>query len=70
MVRRGEELDNLRTGYDAELAVGQELDRLMRQGTIVFHDFPADGFNLDHGSCSGKGKGRCPCSAGGRLPAS
>lgn len=44
----GNRLDDLRAGYDAELAVGQELDQLMRQGARVFHDFPADGFNIDH----------------------
>lgn len=48
MVRVGHKLDNLRAGYDAEVAVGQELDQLMRQGAVVFHDFPADGFNIDH----------------------
>ncbi|AUN96064.1 nuclease-related domain-containing protein [Pseudazoarcus pumilus] len=42
------EQDRLRVGYDAELAVGQELDQLMRQGAAVFHDFPADKFNIDH----------------------
>jgi len=41
-------LDNLRLGLDAEAAVGQELDQLMLQGATVFHDVPADGFNLDH----------------------
>jgi len=35
-------------GYDAELSVGQELNQLMRQGAVVFHDLPADGFNIDH----------------------
>jgi hypothetical protein len=38
----------LRLGYDAELAMGQELDQLMRQGAAVFHDIPAEGFNIDH----------------------
>lgn len=38
----------LRLGYDAELAMGQELDQLMRKGAAVFHDFPAEGFNVDH----------------------
>lgn len=41
-------LDKLRIGYDAELAIGQELDQLMRQGAAVFHDFPAEKFNIDH----------------------
>lgn len=38
----------LRCGMEAELAVGQELDQLMRRGAVVFHDFPAEGFNIDH----------------------
>jgi hypothetical protein len=38
----------LRLGYEAELAMGQELDQLMRQGAVVFHDVPAEGFNIDH----------------------
>ena len=46
--KTGARLDKLRAGYDAELAVGQELDQLMRQGAFVFHDIPADGFNIDH----------------------
>jgi Nuclease-related domain len=35
-------------GYEAELAVGQELNQLMRKGFHVFHDIPARGFNVDH----------------------
>jgi len=46
--KTGTRLDNLKAGYDAELAAGQELDQLMRQGAVVFHDFPADNFNIDH----------------------
>lgn len=46
--RRAKKLDKLRLGLDAELAAGQELDQLMRRGAAVFHDFPADGFNIDH----------------------
>lgn len=41
-------LDRLRMGIDAETAVGQELDQLMREGAHVFHDVPADSFNVDH----------------------
>jgi hypothetical protein len=48
LAKRGERLSNLRAGYDAEVAIGQELDTLMRRGATVFHDFPADGFNIDH----------------------
>jgi hypothetical protein len=39
---------NLYLGLDAELAVGQELNHLMAQGCRVFHDFPAENFNIDH----------------------
>ncbi len=46
--RRGAEMDQWRLGLDAELAVGQELDQLMRDGAVVFHDFPAEKFNVDH----------------------
>lgn len=38
----------LNLGLDAELAVGQELNYLMREGYWVYHDFPADEFNIDH----------------------
>ncbi len=40
--------NHLRLGYDCELAVGQELNNRLRDGFFVFHDFPADGFNIDH----------------------
>ncbi|WP_143684784.1 nuclease-related domain-containing protein [Variovorax sp. KK3] len=46
--KKGVRIDGLKAGYDAELAVGQELDQLMRQGAFVFHDFPASNFNIDH----------------------
>ncbi len=48
MLRAGKKLDALKAGYDGELAVGQELDQLMRSGAWVFHDVEADGFNIDH----------------------
>ncbi len=35
-------------GYQAELAIGQNLNYLMRSGAVAFHDFPADDFNIDH----------------------
>jgi hypothetical protein len=40
--------NRLRLGYDAELAVGQELNQLMLNGCRVYHDFPAENFNIDH----------------------
>lgn len=55
LLKASDRLDTLRTGYDAELAVGQELDQLMRQGAAVFHDFPAEHFNIDHVVISRRG---------------
>lgn len=40
--------NNLILGLDCERAVGQELDQLMLDGYRVFHDFPAENFNIDH----------------------
>jgi len=37
-----------RLGYEGEIAVGQELNQLMRDGYYVYHDFPADKYNIDH----------------------
>ena len=37
-----------RLGYEGEIAVGQELNHLMRDGYFVYHDFPAGNFNIDH----------------------
>lgn len=61
----------LRTGLEAEIAMGQELDQLMREGAVVFHDFPAEGFNIDHVVLTPKGmyavetKGRMKLDRGG-----
>jgi hypothetical protein len=38
----------LRLGYDGEVAVARELSRMMSMGYQVYHDFPGDGFNIDH----------------------
>jgi hypothetical protein len=38
----------LRLGYEGEVAVGQELNQLLRDGYHVYHDFPAGKFNIDH----------------------
>lgn len=35
-------------GLDGEIAIGQELNELMQQGYAVYHDFPAERFNIDH----------------------
>lgn len=37
-----------RQGLAAELATAQCLNQVMAEGGMVFHDFPADGFNIDH----------------------
>jgi hypothetical protein len=42
------ERNRLRLGLDAEMAVGQELNHLMRERCHVYHDFYADEFNIDH----------------------
>jgi hypothetical protein len=39
---------SLRIGLAGEMAAGEELNRLMLDGCHVFHDFPADRFNIDH----------------------
>ena len=39
---------SLYLALDCELAVGQELNHLMQHGYRVYHDFPADKFNIDH----------------------
>lgn len=44
----GQQIDQWRLGFDAEVAAGQDLDALMRQGAHVFHDLPAEKFNVDH----------------------
>lgn len=48
MWKIAKERSTLRLGLDCELAVGQELNYLMLEGCRVYHDFPADKFNIDH----------------------
>lgn len=55
LMKAASRMDNLKAGYDAEVAVGQELDQLMRHGAATFHDIPADNFNIDHVVVSGEG---------------
>ncbi|BCM24156.1 hypothetical protein ZMTM_04150 [Methyloradius palustris] len=40
--------NKLSLGLDAELAVAQELNLLAHHSYWVFHDIPAEGFNIDH----------------------
>lgn len=67
---------NLFLGLDAEIAVGQELNHLMLDGVRIFHDFPAENFNIDHIAISPGGvfavetKGRAkPDNGGGKADA-
>ena len=41
-------LKSLRLGRDGEKVVGQYLEALRETSAKVFHDIPAEGFNLDH----------------------
>ena len=48
LLRLAKQLEQWTLGLDGEMAAGQELDQLMRQGAAVFHDLAADKFNVDH----------------------
>jgi hypothetical protein len=48
LVRLQKERRNVRLGLDCEMAVGQELNNLLSHGYRVYHDIPAEGFNIDH----------------------
>ena len=39
---------SIRLSYEGELAVGQELNQLILHDYRVYHDFPANTFNIDH----------------------
>ncbi len=45
---KSKEYRKIMLGYEGEVAVGQELNHLMKEGYYVFHDLPFDGFNIDH----------------------
>jgi hypothetical protein len=48
LVKSIKQAKKLRLGYYGELATGQCLQQLVRGGYHVFHDFPAEKFNIDH----------------------
>jgi hypothetical protein len=48
IVRKFALAHRLRVGLEAELAAGEELNQLAHDGYWVFHDLPAEGFNIDH----------------------
>ena len=39
---------SLRIGLGNEMATGEELNRLMLDGYLVYHDLPGERFNIDH----------------------
>jgi hypothetical protein len=45
----------VRLGCEGEMIVGQALNQLISQGYHVYHDFPAEGFNIDHVVVGAKG---------------
>lgn len=47
-VRLMRKRQSYRLGLECEMAVGQELNQLMLNGCKVYHDFPAEDFNIDH----------------------
>ncbi len=38
----------IQLGYEGEVEVGQRLNQMMLEGMHVYHDFPAEMFNIDH----------------------
>lgn len=48
LVRHATAARKYRQGLAAELATAQCLSQVMSEGGLVFHDFPGDGFNIDH----------------------
>jgi hypothetical protein len=48
LLRVMKQLHNEYLGLDCERSVGQELNLLLLDGCRVYHDFQADGFNIDH----------------------
>jgi hypothetical protein len=49
------ETRSIKLGREGERAVGQFLERLRADGSVVFHDIIAENFNLDHVIVSKKG---------------
>ncbi|WP_019612142.1 nuclease-related domain-containing protein [Thioalkalivibrio sp. AKL7] len=48
VVRTKKKVRAMKLGLDGEKAVGQYLERLRANGAQVLHDFPGEGFNVDH----------------------
>lgn len=48
-IRKGAKaLESFRLGLDGELATAEGLDQLKQHRFYIFHDIPADSFNIDH----------------------
>jgi hypothetical protein len=47
-IHRANKLRDLRLGWAGELATAEALSELLPLGYRVFHDLPAEGFNIDH----------------------
>lgn len=48
LARRVQELSTHRIGWEGERFVGEELNSLMAEGFLIFHDLAFDGYNIDH----------------------
>ena len=48
LVRTINKRASYKMGWEGEVAAAEELNRLMLEGHVVFHDVPAEGFNIDH----------------------
>ena len=48
MLKLAKERRRERLGYTDEIVVGRELERLISEGNHVYHDVPAENFNIDH----------------------
>jgi len=48
MLKLAKERRKERLGYKDDIVVGRELDRLISEGNHVYHDVPAEDFNIDH----------------------
>lgn len=55
VVKARKKVKHLKLGRDGEKIVGQYLESLREYGVRVFHDIPANGFNLDHVAISKNG---------------
>ena len=55
MVKAVRRVRAMKLGRDGEKVVGQFLEDLRAKGAMVFHDIPANGFNVDHIVISPKG---------------